>query len=139
MLRLGPELLRFGVVGSIAFAIDGGVMQLLTLTTGISPLLARGISFPAALSVGWALNRSWTFEAGRKRPAGSQYRRYVLVQIGGFLINYAAFAALVMSGGLWREWPLLALAAGVLISMIFTYLCSRLFVFSEQASPERAQ
>ena len=130
MLRLAPELLRFGFVGSIAFAIDGGVMQLLTSTTGVSPLLARGISFPVALSVGWALNRSWTFEAGRKRSAGSQYRRYVLVQIGGFLINYAAFAALVTSGGLWREWPLLALAVGVLISMIFTYVCSRLFVFS---------
>ena len=138
MLRLAPELLRFGVVGSIAFAVDGGVMQLLTSTTGVSPLLARGISFPAALSVGWALNRSWTFEAGRKRPAGSQYRRYVLVQIGGFLINYGAFAALVTSGGLWGKWPLLALATGVFISMLFTYGCSRLFVFSEQASPKRA-
>ncbi len=136
MWRFGPEILRFAIVGLIAFAIDGGLMQFLISVAGVPPLLARGVSFPSALSVGWALNRTWTFRAGRKRSPGSQYWRYLLVQMGGFLINYAAFAALVTSGGLWREWPLLALTTGAFISMLFTYGCSRLLVFSAQPSPK---
>jgi putative flippase GtrA len=130
MLRLSRSLARFVVVGSIGFVVDGGVMQLITWTTGVSPLLARAFSFPLALSVTWALNRTWTFETGRERAPLSQYRRYVAVQIAGFIINYAIFAGLVMTGGLWRDWPLLALAVGALISMIFTYVLSRLHVFS---------
>ena len=112
-------------------------MQLLISAAGVSALFARCISFPLALCVTWALNRNWTFKAGRHRPVGSQYRKYVLVQFVGFLINYACFAALVTTGGLWRDWPLLALTVSVLVSMVFTYLCSRLFVFSAKAEPAR--
>jgi putative flippase GtrA len=130
MLRLNRPLLRFGVVGAIGFAVDGGVMQLITATTGVSPLIARAFSFPLALSVTWALNRTWTFETGRTRAPLSQYRRYVAVQIAGFAINYAIFAGLVMMGGVWRDWPLLALMVGALVSMIFTYVLSRQLVFS---------
>jgi putative flippase GtrA len=130
MLRLSRSLARFVVVGSIGFVVDGGVMQLITWTTGVSPLVARAFSFPLALSVTWAMNRTWTFETGRERAPLAQYRRYVAVQIAGFLINYAIFAGLVMTGGLWRDWPLLALAVGALNSMIFTYVLSRLHVFS---------
>ncbi len=132
MLRLSRSLSRFVVVGSIGFLIDGGVMQLITWATGVSPLIARAFSFPLALSATWGLNRTWTFETGRERAPLSQYRRYVVVQIAGFIVNYAIFAALVTAGGLWRDWPLLALMVGALISMIFTYILSRLHVFSPE-------
>ena len=135
MLHLKPELLRFALVGSIGFLVDGGVMQLLTSAAGVSPLQARACSFPLALFATWGLNRTWTFTTGRHWPAGLQYRRYVMVQFAGFLINYACFAGLVTTGGLWRDWPLLALAVGTLVSMLFTYVSSRLFVFSARGKP----
>jgi putative flippase GtrA len=130
MLQRSRELLRFSLVGSIGFLIDASAMQVLASDAGISPLWARAVSFPLALSVTWALNRAWTFESGRYRPAGSQYRRYIGVQVIGFLINYASFAFLVLAGGIWGEWPLLALLVGALLSMLFTYIASRTFVFS---------
>jgi putative flippase GtrA len=130
MPRLSPSVVRFAIVGAIGFAIDGGVMQLLTATTGTSPLIARAFSFPLALSVTWVLNRAWTFPTGRVRALLSQYRRYLGVQIAGFIINYALFAALVQSGGIWQQQPLLALVIGGFVSMITTYALSRLLVFS---------
>lgn len=133
MPRLDHSLARFAVVGSIGFAIDGGVMQLLTSLAGVSPLIARAVSFPLALSVTWTLNRIWTFETGRLRPPGPQYRRYLAVQIAGFAINYAIFAALVTAGAPWRGYPLLALMVGALTSMLFTYVMSRAHVFSARA------
>ena len=108
-------------------------MQLLTSAAGVSPLIARACSFPLALSATWGLNRIWTFKAGRHHPPGLQYRRYVVVQIAGFVINYACFAGLVLAGGVWRDWPLLALTVGALVSTLFTYASSRLFVFSARS------
>jgi putative flippase GtrA len=130
MPRLSASVLRFGGVGAIGFAIDGGVMQLMTTVTGTSPLIARAISFPLALSATWALNRSWSFPTGRERAPLSQYRRYLAVQIAGFIINYALFATLVQSGGIWQQQPLLALVIGGLVSMMTTYALSRALVFS---------
>lgn len=133
MLRLSPSLLRFGVVGALGFAIDGGVMQLLSSLAAISPLAARAVSFPLALSVTWILNRTWTFETGRLRPPAAQYKRYIAVQVAGLLINYAAFAVLVTLGppvGVQPMFPLLALAIGAALSLVLTYSLSRTLVFS---------
>jgi putative flippase GtrA len=130
MPRPSASFLRFALVGALGFAIDGGIMQALTLATGASPLFARAISFPLALSATWALNRSWTFPTGRERAPLAQYRRYLAVQILGFIINYALFAVLVRSGGMWAEAPLLALLVGGLTSMAATYVLSRMLVFS---------
>jgi putative flippase GtrA len=130
MPRLSGSVVRFAIVGAIGFAIDGGAMELLTATTATSPLIARAFSFPLALSATRALNRAWTFPTGRERTPVAQYRRYLAVQIAGFVVNYALFAALVQSGGIWQEQPLLALVIGGLVSMITTYALSRALVFS---------
>jgi putative flippase GtrA len=109
-------------------------MQLLISTAGYSPLLARTFSFPLALTLTWALNRNWTFEAGRHRGRASQYGRYLAVQVAGFAINYAVFAACVTVSEIGRRLPLLSLVFAALISMVFTYVVSRRFVFSEDLS-----
>lgn len=133
MLRLSPSLLRFGVVGATGFAVDAGAMQLLASLAGLSPLAARAVSFPLALTVTWALNRAWTFETGRSRSPAAQYPRYVAVQVAGFLLNYAVFAALVLMHGNATGaglFALLALAVGALVSLTATYTLSHKLVFS---------
>jgi putative flippase GtrA len=134
MLRPSESFVRFAVVGLVGFVVDGGVMQLLISTAGYSPLLARTFSFPLALTLTWALNRNWTFEAGRHRGHASQYARYLAVQVAGFAINYAVFAACVTASEIGRRLPLLSLVFAALISMVFTYVVSRRFVFSEDLS-----
>jgi putative flippase GtrA len=135
MLRFSRSFWRYAIVGTAGFLVDGGVMQLLTSMAEVSPLAARAVSFPLALTLTWALNRAWTFETGRARAPATQYGRYLAVQIAGFAINYASFAGLVLGGGVWARWPLLALAAGALLSMILTYLLSRALVFSARPPP----
>lgn len=128
------QILRFGAVGSVGFLVDGGLMQLLFDMTDMSPLLARGISFPVAVTVTWLLNRYWTFQHGSSRRGRTQYACYFAVQLAGFTVNYGSFALLVQSEDFWGTWPLAALAVGSLIAMFFTYVLSSVFVFG----PERA-
>ena len=99
-------------------------------------LSPTAIEVAGALTVTWALNRTWTFETGRARTPGSQYRRYIAVQIAGFAINYATFAVLVTGSPALRALPLAALVAGALVSMVNTYALSRALVFA--ANPQLA-
>lgn len=127
------ELIRFGLSGFIGFCVDGGLMQTIVISSDVSPLLARGISFPLAMSATWWLNRNWTFETGRCRKRSSQYVRYIAVQLVGFVVNYSCFAWLVMRTWLAAQ-PLLALAIASLLAMLVTYLSSRVFVFGDVRS-----
>ena len=131
------EALKFIVVGAIGFGVDSGIMQLIVATTETSPLIARAISFPIAVTVTWFLNRVWTFKTGREQAEGKQYIRYVAVQIAGFTINYAIFAILILQGGIWRTWPIIALAAGSVLAMFVTFFASQRIVFAAPAENRR--
>jgi putative flippase GtrA len=123
------DKLRFLVVGSIGFAVDGGMLILLNSFAGWSPLAARAIGFPVAVSVTWWLNRIWTFSDGRARPVRSQYIFYIAIQLAGLAINFSIFTALIQLPP-FAAWPIAALAVGSLTAMFVTYTLSRHVAFS---------
>ena len=128
-MPVGSEFRRFTVVGAIGFLVDGAVLQALISGAGWSPFTARLVSFPLALSATFWLNRNWTFRHRATASAFRTYGAYTLVQTVGALINFAVFSA----GILWipplRERPLLALAAGSGVALVFTFSASRMAVF----------
>ena len=69
-------------MGAVGFLVDGGLLYLL-VAQGMSPHLARLLSFSVALTTTWALNRAWTFQAGSSVEAGRSYAGYLLVQLSG--------------------------------------------------------
>jgi len=116
------------VVGAIGFLVDGGVLQLLVSAAGWSPFTARVLSFPAALSATFVLNRIWTF-GGLRMPAGRAYGVYGAIQLVGALINLAVFYVCVLLAPPLYERPLIALAIGAGVAMFFNYYASRRVVF----------
>jgi putative flippase GtrA len=80
--RLGAivrELMKFGVVGSVAFLVDLSVFNLVLHQTE-EPLTSKTISTVVATTVAYAGNRTWTF---RRRSRSGVRREYVLF----FLLN----------------------------------------------------
>jgi putative flippase GtrA len=53
-------------------------------------------------------------------------------------LNYLIFTALILSGGVWRAYPVLAIAAGSLAAMTLTYVLARTIVFAEPGQISRA-
>lgn len=123
------EILRFGVVGTAGFLADAGVLSLL-LYWSMPPSWARLISFPIALSVTWLANRHWTFSEGRSRRPVQQYIRYATIQIAGASLNLAIYFSLIAMGGLFKTYPVLALAAGSVSAMFVNYYLSRRLAFA---------
>ena len=102
------EMLKFGVVGVVAFVIDLGGYNLLVFgphllgmfdqqhTTGIlhdKPLTARVISATVATLVAWLGNRLWTFRHRRNRQASHELALFVFFNVVAMVISVACLGA----------------------------------------------
>ena len=65
MNKLFKQLLKFGVVGGIAFLIDFGLFAILTLI-GINYLIAQIISFSISLAFNYWASIKWVFDAKKQ-------------------------------------------------------------------------
>jgi putative flippase GtrA len=88
------RFLKFSVVGLLGTAIDFGGLNLLILTFGFSKILANTCSFSVAVISNFIWNRLWTFPESKDRAIAPLLVQFVLVNIGGLLLNQAIFLSL---------------------------------------------
>jgi putative flippase GtrA len=127
--RLRREALRFAMIGSIGFLVDAAVLTGLVSGLGWGLYEARGVSFSLAVSVTWYLNRRFTFTERRSADRKREYARYVAVQIIGALINLGVYALVASGFPALAAYPVIPLAAGSSVAMLFNFLASRRFAF----------
>lgn len=128
------DLPRFLVVGTIGFCVDGGILWLLHHLLGWTPVEARCIGFPLALTVTWYLNRRWTFRHGRHRGPGRQYALYLAIQLTGLAINFSAFVLLTRYGPWFGRYPVAALAVASILALFFTFPTAKWIAFARPRS-----
>ena len=98
---LAREMLKFGMVGAVAFVIDLGGYNLLVFgphplgllgegnTSGVlndKPLTARIISASVATVVAWLGNRLWTFRRRRNRQASHELALFAFFNVVAMVI-----------------------------------------------------
>jgi putative flippase GtrA len=124
---------NFLLAGSAGFCADALVLSALVNRFGWSPFTARAVSFSIAMAITWYLNRRMTFKDRPSRGMGPELARYALVQIGGVVVNYGVFSALVTLWGQAARWPVIALVPASAIAMCFTYVGMHFFAFPATA------
>ena len=118
--------LAFLLSGSLAFAVDAGVLKVLIAVFGLHPILARIVSLSLAHVTGWLSHRRFTFRLTTP-PTFAELLRYLGVQSTVALINYGIFVLILV---LWPAIdPLLALAVSSIIGMFFSYFGIRFGAF----------
>lgn len=126
---LAQEFLRFGVVGTIGFLVDTGVLYG-AIWLGAGLYLGRAISYVTAATTTWALNRAWTFRGrGSGAPIHRQWALFVVVNLGGFTLNYGTYAAMVATMPFVAANPIIGVAAGSIVGMFANFALSRRLVF----------
>ena len=134
---LHKRILAFGATGGVGFAVDAGILQGL-FVFGLSPLLARCVSFPVAVTATWLLNKHFTFRDRPDSGARSRYLLYVGGQVAGGLINFCAFVLTM------RQWPALAtrpiipLMVGSALALLFNFTWDNALVFKARPLPPPA-
>jgi putative flippase GtrA len=134
------EAWRFGVVGTVGFLVDAAVLSWLVQWQGWGPVEARGLSFPLAVTATWALNRRFTFTSRAGADRKREYGRYFVVQTIGALINLGVYLAVIAAVPPIAAWPVLPLAAGAGVAMVFNFVASRHLAFTgcePAVTPER--
>jgi len=134
-LRLLGELLRFGVAGAIGFVVDAGVLTA-AIALGLGPWIGRLISFLAAATTTYTVNRLWTFRHRAGRAGARQWALFVAVSLVGFTANYGTYALLIALSATVAAEPVLGVAAGALAGMASNFALSRRLVFAA-AQPAR--
>jgi putative flippase GtrA len=126
-MKLGREFLSFAVVGAVGFVVDVAVLYLL------APLLgwygARVLSFLAAATATWVLNRRYTFN-GRNTNASvlREYLGYLVTMLGGAVVNYGAYVLVLhWVSGAWA--PAAGVALGSCAGLVVNFLSARYLVF----------
>lgn len=75
MRKLIEQIMKFGVVGVIAFVIDFGVMVFLTEVFGIDPVISATVSFIISVIFNYAASMRYVFS---HRDGMSRTREFVI-------------------------------------------------------------
>ncbi len=123
--------MAFGLVGGAGFIVDGGILTVLSAGLGVNLYAARACSFLSATAITWYLNRTYAFGQPRRdrQEMREEYLRYLIIQIGGGILNFSIFVGLAYYLPWMKTIPVLPLAIGAIFSMVFTYATSRFWVF----------
>jgi putative flippase GtrA len=134
-------MLRFGIVGGIGFLVDAGLLHVM-LQLGLGYYGGRLVSFLAAATTTWILNRSFTFR--RETPSAShptpthplgEWLTYLGLMVIGGVVNYGTYAAAVELSEPVRRYPVIGVALGSIAGMAINFWTSKTLVFERKAKP----
>ena len=121
------SFLRFALVGVAGFIVDASVLTL-ALSLGADFYTGRLCSFFCAVTATWYMNRIYTF-ASRDPRLLREWGRFVSANAVGGLINYATYALLVTTVGLFASHPIAAVGVGSVAGLMWNFTVSHNLVF----------
>ena len=131
------EMVKFGVVGAVALAVDVGVFNALRFIGGHGPLYdkplsAKVVSVTLATLTAWVGNRYWTFRHRRRVAVHHELALFVVFNLVGMGIALACLG--VSHYVLDLRSPLAdnisANGVGLVLGTLFRFWAYRRFVFS---------
>lgn len=130
-MKFRREMIVFGLVGTVGFLVDTGVLYLIKGELGL--YWARVFSFFCAATATWWLNRQITF---RHRESGmsmtQEYVRYFGLMLGGGVVNYLVYAIAIALIPATIYSPMISIAMGSVAGMVINYLSARYIVFRKK-------
>lgn len=135
---------KFAIVGAIGTLVDYSVFNLFAYALGFEEIVAQGVSFLAAVTSNFFLNRNWTFRDSRSKRLRVQLVQYVLVNLVGLIIRTPIFigfshffdsllAGRALPFGADPVWLAhnLALAGAIGVVLLWNYYVNRRWTFSD--------
>jgi putative flippase GtrA len=119
------QLVRFGIVGGIGFAVNLAVYALFVHPLGVDYHVAAVAAWLVAVVNNFVLNRHWTFDAG-DGIVHFQALRFLVVSLGALVVSLVLLTLLVESAGLPK---VAAQALAVAASMPLNFLGNKLWSF----------
>jgi putative flippase GtrA len=132
------QFVKFGMVGVGGLVIDTTVLYLCIYGLHLGFHLSRLVSYLAAATTTWALNRAFTFKGAESGPLYKQWAHFVAVNAFGGVVNFAVYSAVLAIGRPFMGLPLLAaflpligVVIGSVAGMFLNFAASKRLVFKD--------
>ena len=131
-LMHAPAFLRFAAVGTAGFVVNAVFFYIAFYFLALGKDASWVFAFVPSVTFTWWGNRMLTFpeHAGRTlRAIVVEWAKFVATNAFGAVVNFLTYRALISFAPRPFSHPLLALAAGVLMGLIFNFTLSKRIVF----------
>lgn len=122
------SLVRFLLVGGVGLSLN--VCLVYTLRDYIGLVPSRMVSYVAAFTVTWFLNRWFTFHSNDPKKM-RQWSRYASIYVGTGVLHIASFAFLVNQFVFLNRNPIWAILIAAALIAFINFSLSRRFAFSK--------
>jgi putative flippase GtrA len=135
---LQSRFLRFALVGGAGFFVNEAVLFCVMRVVHLDKYTGWFASFMVAVTFTWWGNRALTFrDVAAGKGLLSEWATFVAANSLGAMANFATYFVLVTFSAWPLANPLIAVAAGTLVGLVFNYAASKHFVFRDQSAKPR--
>lgn len=125
----GGQILRFGLIGVAGLFVDIAALYGAMHGLDLGLYAGRVVSYLAAATFTWAMNRRFTFTQADPSHPALQWLKFLMANAVGAAANYGVYAALVTWVAVAHDFPFIGVAAGSLAGMTFNFVASKKWVF----------
>lgn len=125
MHKIFKQLMRFGVIGFIAFSIDYGLLFSLTEVCGVWYLLAALISCTVSLLFNYFASMKFIFSGKEGMSKKKEFAIFIALSIIGIGINELGMWLLVDIAGIFY---LLAKILVTCVTMVYNFMSRKIFL-----------
>lgn len=125
MKELINQILKFGVVGGIAFIIDYSVLFICTEFFGIYYLISSLISFSVSTVFNYIASIKWVFDVNQKKSQKKNFILFIVFSVIGLGLNQ-----LIMWFGvdMLHIYYMLVKIGATAIVMVFNFITRKMFL-----------
>lgn len=127
--KLIQQILKFGVVGVLCFAIDFGTMTALKELLGVSTGIATSCGFTVSVVVNYLLSITVVFETDKKANKGAQFVIFVVLSLIGLGINdlIVIYGERLLAPYLSKGYMLAKIVATGVV-MVYNFITRKIFI-----------
>lgn len=122
--KLIDQILKFGVVGGLAFLIDYVLLYALTEFVGIHYLISSVISFTVSLIFNYILSIKWVFDVTKKQTV-KEITIFVILSVIGLGINQVV---MYVGSDLLNIYYMLTKIIATAIVMVWNFVTRKIFI-----------
>ncbi len=122
--KLFQQIIKFGIVGGLAFIIDYGIYTLLSQLLGIYYILASIISFSISVIFNYILSIKWVFDVTKKQTT-KEFIIFIVLSVIGLIINSIILYICVE---LFNIHDMVGKIIATIIVMVYNFITRKIFI-----------
>lgn len=125
MKKLIEQIIKFGIVGGLAFLIDYGIMVLCKEIFGLNVLVSAGFGFTISVIFNYIASVKWVFNVNQNNSKSKQFITFIIFSIIGLILTEII---MYIGTDIMNISYLLVKIVATLIVMIFNFITRKLFL-----------